>query len=49
MEFSGNFQDNIYTEAYSEASQAFKMELFARIVNDQKTLTIFAKFSVLDV
>ena len=49
MEFSGNFQDNIHTEAYSEASQAFKMELFARIVNGQKTLTIFAKFSVLDV
>ena len=35
-------------DAYSESSQTSKMELFAKIVNDQKPLTIFAKSSISD-
>ena len=36
-------------EAYSELKQAFKMGLFAKTVNRLKSLTIFAKSSILDV
>ena len=36
-------------EVHSELSQTFKMELFAKIVNDWKLLTIFGKNSILDV
>ena len=32
-------------EVYSEPFQKFKMELFAKIVNDWKSLTIFTKAS----
>ena len=39
----------IWTETYSESYQASKMELFAKIVNGWKPLTIFAKSSILDV
>ena len=35
-------------DAYSESSQTSKMELFAKILNDQKPLTIFAKSSISD-
>ena len=35
-------------DAYSESSQTSKMELFAKIDNDQKPLTIFAKSSISD-
>ena len=34
-----------YTEAYSEPSQISKMELFAKIFNDFKPLTISKKAS----
>ena len=36
-------------EVSSEPNQAFKMELFVKIVNDKKLLTIFAKSSILNV
>ena len=36
-------------EAYSEHCQTSKMELFAKIVNSWKPLSIFAKSSILDV
>ena len=36
-------------EEYSETSQTSKMECFAKIVNDEKFLTIFPKRSVSDV
>ena len=37
------------SEAYSEHSQIIKIKLFANIVNSWKSLTVFAKNSVLDV
>ena len=36
-------------EVSSEPNQALKMELFVKIVNDKKLLTIFAKSSILNV
>ena len=36
-------------EAYQEPSQAPKMELFAKIVNDFHSLTIFAKSYISDI
>ena len=36
-------------EAHSEPSQVSKMDLFAKIVKGWKSLTIFAKSSILDV
>ena len=39
----------IFLEAYSEACQTSKMELFAKTINGWKSLTIFAKISILDV
>ena len=39
----------MYAEAYAEPWQAFKMNLFAKIVNGWKPLTFFAKSSNLDV
>ena len=36
-------------ETYSEHSQRFKMELFAKIMNGFQPITIFAKSSILDV
>ena len=36
-------------EVYSETYQRSKMESFVKIVNDKKLLTIFAKWSMLDV
>ena len=36
------------TQAYSGPSQVSKMECFAKIVNSWKSLTIFAKRSILD-
>ena len=38
-----------FAEAYSETGWTPKMELFAKIVNCFKPLTIFAKSSILDV
>ena len=35
-------------EAYSEPSQTSKLELFAKIVNGYKPLTIFAKLRFLE-
>ena len=35
--------DYAQTEAYSEPSQASEMDLFPKIVQDRKTLTILAK------
>ena len=35
-------------EAYSDPCQTSKIERFAKIVNDWKPLTIFAKHSILD-
>ena len=35
--------------AYSKSCQTSKMEHFAKIVNGQKSLTIFAKGFILDV
>ena len=37
------------TEAYSKTSRKSKMELFTKISNGFKLLTIFAKSSILDV
>ena len=37
------------SETYSEASQAPKMELFAKILEGFQPLTVFEKNSVLDV
>ena len=37
------------TEAYSEPCQTPKMERFERIANDLRSLTIFAKRSILDI
>ena len=39
----------VYSEAYSEPSQKYKMELFAKINKGYKLLTIFAKSAILDV
>ena len=36
-------------EAHLEPSQTSKMDLFAKLVNVSKSLTIFAKSSILDV
>ena len=36
-------------EVYSEPSQTFKIELYVKMVNSWKSLTIFAKNSILDV
>ena len=44
--------DFLYTltsEAYPELSRTSEMELFAKVVNDWKPLTIFAKSSIIDV
>ena len=38
----------LHTEAYSEPSRISKMELFAKIFNERKMLTIFAKSFFLD-
>ena len=38
-----------WTEAYSEAFQTSKMELFAKIVNEWKLLVVFKKNIILDV
>ena len=38
-----------YSEMFSEPCQTAKMELFVKIVNDLKPLTIFAKRSVFGV
>ena len=38
-----------YSKAYSKACQISKMERFGEIFKGEKTLTIFAKRSVLDV
>ena len=38
-----------WPEAYSEPCQTSKIELFAKIVNEWKLLTIFKKSSILDV
>ena len=37
------------SEANSESCQTSKMELFAKIVKNEKPFTIFAKTSILDV
>ena len=37
------------SEVYSEPSQTSKMEIFAKIVNSQKSWTIFTESSILDV
>ena len=37
------------SEAYSELSQTFKTELFAKMVNGLQLLTILLKSSILDV
>ena len=37
------------SRAHSEFNEIFKMELFAKIVNDGKLLTIFVKSPMLDV
>ena len=37
------------SDSYSELYQTCKMEFFAKIVNDLKTLAIFAKISILDI
>ena len=37
------------TEVHSEASQTSKMELFAKSVTSFQPLTVFAKYSILDV
>ena len=37
------------SDAYSEPYQTFKMERFAKIVNGEKSLTISAKRTILDV
>ena len=37
------------SQRHSEPCQASKMERFAKIINDQRPLTIFAKRSILDV
>ena len=42
-------QNMLWTEVHSEPSQACKTELFAKIVNSWKALTIFVKGSILDV
>ena len=34
---------------YSEPIEAFKMEIFAKIVCEFKSLTVFLKISILDV
>ena len=34
---------------YSEPIEAFKMEIFAKIVGEFKSLTVFVKISILDV
>ena len=39
----------VLAEAYSDHCQTFKVERFAKIVNDWKALTIFAKCSILDL
>ena len=36
-------------EVYSGTYQRSKMESFAKMFNDKKLLTIFAKWSILDV
>ena len=36
-------------EVYSECSQVFKMELFAKIVNSKTSFTVIAKSFILDV
>ena len=38
-----------YSEAYSEPCQTSKMEFFAKLVNGDQTLTIFANSLILDV
>ena len=38
-----------YVEVNSEPSQTSNMDLFAKIINGWKTLTIFAKRSILDI
>ena len=43
------YQVTAHLEVYSEPCQMSKMELFAKIVNDWKPLTISAKSSFLDV
>ena len=40
---------NALQEAYSQPSQTAKVDLFVRIVNGCKLVTIFAKVSILDV
>lgn len=37
------------SEAYSESCQTADMKYFAKIVNGEKLLIIFAKHSILDV
>ena len=37
------------TEAYSGSCQLFKMEVFVKMVNASKLLTVVAKNSILDV
>ena len=45
----GKKYSEILTKIYSKPCQTSKMEIFAKIVNYQKPLTIFAKGSSLDV
>ena len=48
--FYGLFIFMVYwTEAYSEPCQTSKMDLFAKIFDEWKQLTIFEKSSILDV
>ena len=37
------------SEGYSELNRKSKTDIFAKIVNSQKSLTIFAKSTILDV
>ena len=39
----------IESEVYSELCQTFKVEYFAKIVNDFKKITIFKRNSVLEI
>ena len=44
--FMKNFE--LLTETYSKPCQVSKMECFAKIVDDFKSLTVFAKYFILD-
>ena len=41
--------EDTLSEAYSETSQKSKMELYAKMLNGFKPITIFAKYSILDL